>query len=389
MNRLIEFFGADTRLSEITSGDADAFCRWMRSEAPVGPDCAGGPRFGLSSMTVRLYTGYAKQFFKVALRKEIINKNPFADVKPHGLVNKERQYFVLLADAYKVLEACPDTEWQLLFALSRFGGLRCPSEIRPLKWEDVNWALDRFWVTSSKTAHHEGHEGRWVPIFTELRPYLENAFERAEPGSYVFSRRRVHNESCLRETLLRIIKRAGLSPWPKLWHNMRSTRQTELVEQGHPEHVVCYWLGNSIKVAREHYLQVTERDFRRAAKSGAPALQNPVQRSASPSRTLPKDCAEDGPDMEVMREHAPRGSPAQNGPGFIDEVITFDRRALGPGTLRQPGPESAAKSAAACSSVQELAELWPTLPEDTRRVLWPTLSESARQAIDAAQASQD
>jgi hypothetical protein len=48
------------------------------------------------------------------------------DTKVNG--NRERFYFVPLSHGDKVLEACPNAQWKLLFALSRFGGLRCPSE---------------------------------------------------------------------------------------------------------------------------------------------------------------------------------------------------------------------------------------------------------------------
>ncbi len=68
----------------------------------------------------------------------------------------------------------------------------------------------------------------------------------------------------------KIVKRAGLTPWPKLFHNLRASRQTELTQQGFAEHVVCEWLGNSQAVAREHYLRVTEADFEAAFKVGEP-----------------------------------------------------------------------------------------------------------------------
>ena len=42
--------------------------------------------------------------------------------------------------------------------------------------------------------------------------------------------------------------------------NLRSTRQTELTREL-PVHVVACWMGNSPKVANEHYLQVTEDDY--------------------------------------------------------------------------------------------------------------------------------
>ena len=64
----------------------------------------------------------------------------------------------------------------------------------------------------------------------------------------------------LRTTFEKIILRAGLKPWPKLFQNLRSTRQTELAET-FPAHVVCAWIGNSESVARKHYLQVTDDHF--------------------------------------------------------------------------------------------------------------------------------
>jgi hypothetical protein len=72
----------------------------------------------------------------------------------------------------------------------------------------------------------------------------------------------------LRTGLLRIIRRAALKPWPRLWQNLRASRETELAAE-HPTHVVCAWIGNTELVAARHYLQVTEADFERAAKAGA------------------------------------------------------------------------------------------------------------------------
>ncbi len=51
---------------------------------------------------------------------------------------------------------------------------------------------------------------------------------------------------------------------------MRATRQTEL-EESFPTHVVCSWLGNSPKVAGEH--------FCRSLRALRKAVQNPVQKA--------------------------------------------------------------------------------------------------------------
>src|SRR5262249_45065918 len=86
----------------------------------------------------------------------------------------------------------------------------------------------------------------------------------AEGAIYVISRYRDTNQN-LRTRFAKIIRRAGLTPWPKLFHNLRASRQTELVER-YPIHVVCAWLGNTAAVAAEHYLQVTEDHFQSAAQ---------------------------------------------------------------------------------------------------------------------------
>ena len=97
----------------------------------------------------------------------------------------------------------------------------------------------------------------------------ELVFELAADGSvYIITRYRDTNTN-LRTQLNRIIRRAGLEPWPKLFQNLRSTRETELAEQ-YPIHVVCAWIGNSKAVAAKHYLQVTDDHF-------AKATQDPTQ----------------------------------------------------------------------------------------------------------------
>ena len=81
--------------------------------------------------------------------------------------NKKRMYFVSEATAQNVLDACPNNEWKLIFALARYGGFRCPSEVLALTWGDILWDQDRFIVRCVKTEHRAGHEMRIVPIFPE------------------------------------------------------------------------------------------------------------------------------------------------------------------------------------------------------------------------------
>ena len=71
----------------------------------------------------------------------------------------------------------------------------------------------------------------------------------------------------LRTHFERLVKRAGLQPWPRLFHTLRAPRETELAKE-YPLHVVTKWLGNTPRIAMIHYLQVTDSDFEKAAGGG-------------------------------------------------------------------------------------------------------------------------
>jgi hypothetical protein len=110
---------------------------------------------------------------------------------------------------------------------------------------------------------------------------LEELGFSASAGEPVITRYRDKNAN-LRTQLQRIIRKSGLTAWPRLFHNLRATRQTELAEQ-FPAHVVCAWIGNTERVAQNHYLQVTDAHFAKAVaervreKPGSGAAQNPAQ----------------------------------------------------------------------------------------------------------------
>ena len=208
---LVNYFGEEKLLADITPGDTDEWRRWLTSrENPLGEN------------TVRRHCGRAKQLFRAALRKRLITENPFGDMKDCLVkANKAREFFIIPADADRIIATCPDHEWRLIFALARFGGLRTPSETLLLRWCDVDWERGRLLIRSPKTEHHEGKDSRIVPIFPELRPHLEAAWDAAPEGAeFVIARRRDSNVN-LRTQLLRIIAKAGLTPWPKLFPNLR------------------------------------------------------------------------------------------------------------------------------------------------------------------------
>jgi integrase len=265
---LVAFFGYEKPLRGITLDDAELFRNWLKSEEK------------LSENTLRRRCGRARQFFTAAKKSKLVEDNPFEGMPVTVSGNKDKERFVTEAESQKILEACPNAEWRLIFSLCRYGGVRCPSELLTLKWDDIIWASSRIIVTSPKTEHHKGHENRVIPLFPELLKPLMEVQEQAATGSvFVITRYRSSNQN-LRTEFNRIVKRAGIIPWQKPFQNLRSTRETELMET-YPSHVVCRWIGNSEAVARKHYLQTTDEHFAKAvnpmfggATGGTELIQN-------------------------------------------------------------------------------------------------------------------
>ncbi len=226
---LVEYFGADRLLTEITAGDCDD---WKAHQEAKGHAPA----------TIGRNVKRARQFFRAAVRKRLLADNPMQDVKAPAQVNTARAFYVSREATERIIAACPDAEWRLIVALARYGGVRTPSETFALTWADVDWEHNRVRVPSPKTACHAGRESRMLPLFPELRPHLEAVFDEAEPGTtYVIAKHRIASAN-LRTTLERICDRAGVELWERAFQNMRATRETELTQE-HPLHVVVAMVG--------------------------------------------------------------------------------------------------------------------------------------------------
>jgi integrase len=290
---LVEFFRAERSLRTVTPGDADEW-RLHLMQRKVARD-TDDERF-VSENTVRKHIAVAKVIFNAARRKRLVPSNPFEDLKATIQPNPSRFYFVTREATDKVLEQCPDAEWRLIVCLSRYGGFRTPSEHQALRWGDIDFEQGRICVRSSKTEHHPGKDFRLIPLFPELVGPLQDVFDLAEPGSeFVITRHRDANVN-LRTQFCRIIERAGLKVWPRIFQNLRSTRQTELAES-FPSHVVCEWMGNSEPVAAKHYLQITDEHFQKA-------VQNAVQYGADSPRMPPQSQLSNSAETPEKRESA-------------------------------------------------------------------------------------
>ncbi len=292
------FFGRETAIASITPGRCDDFAIWLTKDQKQAPATAGR----------RIRT--VKAVFRAAVRHELLIRNPMEGIKEGSQSNSTRQQFVDRETIERVIEACPDTEWRLLVCLARFGGLRIPSEAITLRWGDIDWARDRLTVHSPKTEHHPGKERRQIPLFPEIRSALDDRWEVADRGSeFIFDRMRRTVEQSetgwkavnLRTQFGRILEKAGVTPWPRLWVNLRSSCETELTER-FPAHVTAAWLGHTPDVAQKHYLQTLDSHFASAAQNATRTMPESTCKETTEkpqtqeiSRIIEKACTKDYP----------------------------------------------------------------------------------------------
>jgi integrase len=308
VNKLSAFFRGQN-IEDVTTQQAKDFRVYLKTHS----NQKNRPESQLSENTVRRLIGLSRQFFKAAVDAGLLTKNPFAGQSIAVRANPSRFYYVGQEMALKVLDACPDAQWRLIFALARWGGLRCPSEVLRLEWQDVDFEHNRFTVHACKTEHHADSGIRAVPMFPELRPLFQDAFDKAIEGDvYCITRYRDKSVN-LRTSMSKIIVRAGFEVWPKIFQNLRSTRETELFKMTNGNvKAVCSWIGNSPEIAMQHYAQVTEADIQEAAKlsliSDAESrvqqktVHNPVQTTDETNCTEPQEEKEEPAVSPSKRE---------------------------------------------------------------------------------------
>ncbi|MGL6225191.1 MAG: tyrosine-type recombinase/integrase [Thermoguttaceae bacterium] len=269
--KLYSWFGQDRNPETITAMDAENFAAHLRGQ-------------GFAESTIHKIFRQTKLFFNDMVEKELVGKNVFSKIRLSNKPNEERNVYVSRELIDRIIDAgCPSAEWRVFVALMRYGGMRCPSEVLLLRWSDVDFTGEKgFWgglkkpaikFRSIKTEHHQGGAYRVIPMFKELRPYLEDLYESIpddEGRKYVIwsmlpkssrsdeGKRAKKNFS---KAFRLILEKLNIEAWPKLFANLRRSCRNDLERSGLPIRVINEWLGHSEKVANAHYVQTLPADI--------------------------------------------------------------------------------------------------------------------------------
>lgn len=220
-----------------------------------GVTCRGVDPCSMTAADVDVWVGSLSHLSRATVSRMICGarsmarragSTAFDHLRPGPQTNPGRMRYVESEAVWSVVRVCRDPELRLVLALARWCGLRCPSEPAALCVSDVDLARGRLTVRSSKTG-----AVRVVPIAPGVAPLLAS-FRPLGPGSHY------------RAQASRAVRRAGLEPWPRIFHNLRSSCAVDWSER-FPAHVVAGWMGHSLRVCERHYLHVRDANFRAAA----------------------------------------------------------------------------------------------------------------------------
>jgi len=267
--KLAAFFDPKTAIRKITPEDATAWRKWLKE-------------LDLSEATVRTHCGNVKSIVADAVRRGAVEANPFAALASGVTASNYRRY-ITPEEIARVIDACPDDEWRLLFGLARYAGLRVASESHILTWAHVDFDRGRLTVRSPKTERWAGHGERVVPITAPLMALLQARFESCPEGEERLIAMR--GKGALIRPVRRICARAGVEPWQRLWQTLRSSCEKEWAMR-FPQFAVSKWIGHSIEVSGRHYANaVPDELFDKAV--GGRAERQPQGLAAGPATSSP------------------------------------------------------------------------------------------------------
>lgn len=207
-----------------------------------------------------------RQAFNLALRLRMIETNPVSQMRLPRNDNR-RQRFLTHEMAEELLASTARRSAQLhdICLLSLRTGLRA-GEIFNLRWEDINWENETVLIRDPKSGRN-----RYAYLTSTVKAMLETR-HAAMSCDFVFYQA---NGSPLKEvsrTFERIVDELGWNKGqtdPRLkvvFHTLRHTFASWLVQQGTPLYTVAKLMGHSTLAMTERYAHLAPEGLRAAVR---------------------------------------------------------------------------------------------------------------------------
>jgi integrase len=293
--RLLDFFGKDSSLHDITLERADDFILAQKNIAP------GREGNKLSDWTREQIKRHCKTFFGAAVQWGYLPANPFMGLRSKRLTTK-RWCRVKPEEYHALLEVAPSLREKVAYALFYTAGLRL-HEASNLTWDCIDFQKGILLVTNREATtdippfHIKDHEARRIPLPAHTIDLLTQwQTEAPESVPFVLLTRERHERVKIKWQTIRKkglswknrysvnnvlrnfkshVKRAGVKPVGKLTvHTPRKCAWQNWADYL-PMNVVKELMGHSnISTTQEFYLAVDRDHEKKAAQVVQKLLEN-------------------------------------------------------------------------------------------------------------------
>lgn len=210
-----------------------------------------------SKVTYKNILATLKRFFKFAVEKELIPKNPAGKINAQRIVKCDPKFFS--DDDYLEIEkAAEGHPLYPMIVTARYTGLRL-GELIHLEWQDFNWERKQVKVRNKPKFGFtiKNSQERSVPFCEQFRdkilPFIKDDGLCFPVGSGR-TKGSLYSLQGPKKALRGIFKRAGIRKDHRLgWHWFRKTFASRLVENGVSLKKVSNWLGHSSVLVTEVY----------------------------------------------------------------------------------------------------------------------------------------
>lgn len=226
-----------------------------------------------------------RQVFNLAIRLQVIESSPIRQIRLPRSDNR-RQRHLSLQEASDLLALVQTRSPQLhdICLLSLHTGLRA-GEIFNLRWEDINWENETILVRDPKSGRN-----RYAYLTSATKAMLETR-RSAATCDLIFHQA---NGSPLKEvsrTFERIVEELGWNKGqadPRLkvvFHTLRHTFASWLVQQGTPLYTVAKLMGHSTLAMTERYAHLAPEGLRAAVRNMEACLDSAIDEKQSDKAT--------------------------------------------------------------------------------------------------------
>jgi integrase len=235
---------------------------------------------GLSARSICYAYDVIRQVYNFANRSNLTNcKSPTIGVKKPKKDNK-RYRFLTFDESNRLLNELKIKYPEIyeISSISLYCGLRA-GEIFSLTWADVDLKNERLNVRDTKAAN------RFPLMINEIKEIFHNK-KRGSPHDLVFPSRNGKKRKAISKSFMRTVNKLGLNdgctdPRNKVvFHTLRHTYASWLVQDGTPLFEVAKHLGHSTIAMTERYSHLAPKNFQNSVK----VIERKIRESKKPKR---------------------------------------------------------------------------------------------------------